>query len=259
MKIVSYNLRSGGKGCIHWNEVLEQFAPEVLLVQESSPPIDHLPPLLHGDRLKRAVWSPAQNATGSRSWGSGVYFESYSPVTLPLPNYRGWVTGAEVLDFVTPTGRTEPLRAFSLHAPTGMGSYPSIVNRILDMLLEYRQGCQIVIGGDFNLSVSEPRKTGDRKVTAAETKIQRRIREEFGLINCWQTANAEATPAQTLRWTRDPTIPFHCDGLFAPAEWSRSLCSCVVHAGERWDSLSDHNPVMAEFVPGAPSTKFVLQ
>ncbi len=77
--------------------------------------------------------------------------------------------------------------------------------------------------------------------------IQARLRDDFSLINCWETANPGVVPAQTLRWSRNPTVPYHCDGIFVPASWSPKLKSCEVLSGPLWDQLSDHNPVVAEF------------
>jgi hypothetical protein len=77
--------------------------------------------------------------------------------------------------------------------------------------------------------------------------IQARLADEFGLLNCWQAANPNQPLCQTLRWTGNRTIPYHCDGLFVPKAWRERLESCVVLAGDEWDRLSDHNPVVASF------------
>ena len=70
---------------------------------------------------------------------------------------------------------------------------------------------------------------------------------EFGLLNCWQTANPDQPLCQTLRWTGDRAIPYHCDGIFVPRSWKDRLKSCEVIAGDEWNRLSDHNPVVACF------------
>jgi len=77
--------------------------------------------------------------------------------------------------------------------------------------------------------------------------IQARLADEFGLVNCWQAANPDQPLHQTLRWTNDRTIPFHCDGLLVPKAWKDRLVSCIVLSGDEWDRLSDHNPVLACF------------
>jgi hypothetical protein len=57
-----------------------------------------------------------------------------------------------------------------------------------------------VIGGDFNLSVSERHPSEERKNKKCNLEIQSRLRDELGLINCWQTMNPNTPLAQTLRW-----------------------------------------------------------
>jgi hypothetical protein len=77
--------------------------------------------------------------------------------------------------------------------------------------------------------------------------IQARLADEFGLLNCWQEANPDQPLHQTLRWTGNRTIPYHCDGLFVPMAWKARLQSCCVLAGDEWNRLSDHNPVVTCF------------
>ena len=134
----------------------------------------------------------------------------------------------------------------------GWGAYAAVVNRILDMFIKLRSDCQIVIGGDFNLTVTESPVPSGRQANTAERQIHARLRDELGLLNCWQTANAGAVPVQTLRWTSDSSIPFHCDGIFVPGSWAEHLHSCNVPCGEKWNQLSDHNPVVAQFNQDVP-------
>ena len=72
MKIVSYNLRAGGTGRVHWREIIKRYSPSVLLVQESFPPEEHLPTKPREETKACSVWAPAFNANGNRKWGSGV-------------------------------------------------------------------------------------------------------------------------------------------------------------------------------------------
>jgi len=68
-------------------------------------------------------------------------------------------------------------------------------------------------------------------------------------ISCWQAANPNCNLAQTLRWGPDQATPYHCDGIFVPAAWSRYLDQCKVLSSPVWEELSDHNPVVASFTP----------
>ena len=247
MKIVTYIMRFGGRGRVHWTEILDQFEPEIFLVQETYEPQEHLTPLLYGKHHEKAIWRRVESSGEALDWGSAVFVQPSTATTIELPDFSGWVVGAEVPEFQDPNGIKQLLRVFSLHAPTGMGSYQRVVNSILDMLLNLRDGCEVIIGGDFNLTVSERHPSEDRVTEVSDLKIQKRLRDEFRLINCWQTANQDVPLAQTLRWGSDRTIPFHCDGLFVPQSWASQLRSCSVPAGGIWDDLSDHNPIVADF------------
>ncbi len=162
---------------------------------------------------------------------------------VPVPDFEGWVCGAEVEGL---PGHPEPMLVFSLHAPTGNGTYQKAVNNILDRILSLAHGRELVIGGDFNLAISTSNDPAN-PVTKQDLAIQARLSDELGLINCWQTKHPDIPPAQTLRWNNAPTNPYHCDGIFVPAKWRDRLQSCEILSGETWNELSDHNPVVATF------------
>lgn len=122
-----------------------------------------------------------------------------------------------------------------------------MVNSILDTIGKPRNSCHLVIGGDFNLSVSERHPSEEQKNKKCNLEIQSRLRDEWGLINCWQTMHPNTPLAQTLRWTTNPIQPYHCDGIFVPAAWSAQLTLCELLSGSEWDAMSDHNPVLTEF------------
>lgn len=104
-----------------------------------------------------------------------------------------------------------------------------------------------MLGGNFNLDVSRRHASEERVTSAADQKIQQRLRDEFRLLNCRQHQHPDAPLAPTLRYARFPDVTYHCDGLFVPEGWSSLLQSCDVIRGEDWTAMSDHNPVMAMF------------
>jgi exonuclease III len=235
-------MRFGGKGRQQWSKIIENHDPDVILAQETYAPQEHLPPLFDGDLHQHAVWHPV----AEQPWGSAVFVKSCIPRPISLPDFSGNVVGAEMEDWPWLDSPGSRLRIFSVHAPK-RGDYQKAVNSILDMILDVADGCDVVIGGDFNLTVSERHSSEPLTTSAADRAIQLRLQEEFGLINCWQTANPDKRLTQTLRWTRDRETNFHCDGIFVPKSWAGRLLSCHVLAGTEWDDLSDHNPVAAEF------------
>jgi len=131
------------------------------------------------------------------------------------------IVGVEVFGAGGPGGEQEPIRVFSIHAPR-RGSYAKAVHAILDMIAKQGGQAKLVIGGDFNLSVGVRHVSEHLKTSVADQAIQRRLDEEFGLVHCWGAANPDRPLAQTLRWSSDPTVSYHCDGLFVPRSWSPS-------------------------------------
>jgi endonuclease/exonuclease/phosphatase family metal-dependent hydrolase len=240
MKIVSYNMRLGGAGLKHWALLIDRLNPDVVLAQETYAPQLHLPPATFGDIQQQVQWTPL----GALRWGTAVFVRNRAPRALELPDFHGSVIGVEVK---TAPSFGRACRLFSIHAPR-RGSYAKSVSQILDMIQPYCVGFDVVLGGDFNLSVSKRQPPDARAIAKADLAIQARLRDEFGLINCWEQAHPDQTPTQTLRWSGDGgKCPYHCDGIFVPRRWASRLSSCGVLSGEAWDGLSDHNPVVAEF------------
>ena len=54
--------------------------------------------------------------------------------------------------------------AFSIHAPSTTESYSRQINKILDAIVAIAQGRDVVLGGDFNLTVSN-RLTPERPIS----------------------------------------------------------------------------------------------
>jgi len=241
MRIITYNLQFGGSGNSHWSRVFDDFAPDIFLVQETYDPIEHLPPLLHGNLYRDACWKCVEGV----NWGSAVCVRGKNARRLELPDFPGHVVGVEVDGSAFSISDGRPIRFFSVHAPD-RGGYQRAVNSILDMIGANRGEGDLVIGGDFNLTVGERHETEKAKTSDDDLAILARLREEFGLVSAWQVANAGVPLSQTLRWFRDKIKPYHCDGIFIPQNWTSRVRSCTVVSGPEWDKMSDHNPVMVE-------------
>jgi endonuclease/exonuclease/phosphatase family metal-dependent hydrolase len=159
--------------------------------------------------------------------------------------FDGWVVGGEVQLPGQSNGR--PLRVFSIHGPVGERGYIRTMHEILDQLAPLSTGADLILGGDFNVVVGYRQPWEKLRVSRGEREILDRLSQEFALFSCWQAANPNRALAQTLRWSAERTAPYHCDGIFAPRSWLDRLISCRVVRGSRWKTLSDHNPVVAEF------------
>jgi endonuclease/exonuclease/phosphatase family metal-dependent hydrolase len=242
MRIATYNILKGGSQRVHWVKMIEDHSVDLLLAQESYPHDEHLPPLLYPKARSRSAWEMIEQ----NGWGSAVFSRTGSVKSVAVPKYAGWVVGAEISGASWQVGIANPLLAFSVHAPSKGEAYWKQVNKLLDEIKKVAGGREVVIGGDFNLTVSN--WTGPERPTCKQDlAIQARLAGEFGLLNCWQAANPDQPLCQTLRWAGNRTIPYHCDGIFVPKTWKDRLESCLVLAGEAWNGLSDHNPVVAQF------------
>lgn len=242
MKIATYNILKGGSKRVHWLRMIEDYSVDLLLVQETYHHKEHLP----GNQYPLAGQQAAWQMVKQNGWGSAVYSTSGSVKRIGVHSFAGWVVGAEIIGAQWQVGLGEPLLAFSIHAPANGRTYAYQVNKILDRIKRVAGRREIVVGGDFNITISGSSQS-ERPLRNKNLQIQARLADEFGLVNCWQAANPNQPLSQTLRWTGNRTIPYHCDGLFVPKAWVSRLKSCVVLAGEDWNQLSDHNPVVASF------------
>ncbi len=239
MRLITYNFHAGGKRGEQnqWSKILTDFVPDIVFAQETRDPKLEVPP---GYQIKpdRFVWQPVNSR-----WGSALFIRDGEIRPLDLPGFAGWVVAAEI----NPSMGPRPLRLFSVHGPTRKGSnYIKEMNLILDEIAKLPGEADLIIGGDFNIAVSFRHSSENMKTGSANEKVLTRLGNEFGLKNCWQTANPDQPLAQTLRWGTNKTTPYHCDGIFAPVIWDQFLASCQV-ISEGWEVLSDHNPVVATF------------
>lgn len=233
VRIVTYNfLKGGGPPRNAWR-LLAQLQPDIILGQECRPG--------PGNPYAACLWAEAN--TGH--WGTGLFQRRKTIRPIAIPGFEGWVTGGELRRSAWLTSR--PLLIFSIHCPTRKQSYLRTMHDILDAIAPSAAGADLVLGGDFNVAAGV-RVSGDRvPFSNGERLLLERLAQEFELMPCWQTMHPNLPLAQTLRWTRDRSTPYHCDGIFAPRSWRSRLVRCEVIAGPEWDALSDHNPVVADF------------
>ncbi len=87
MRIATYNILKGGSKRAHWQRMIDDQSVELLLVQESYPHDEHLPPLLYPHHAGKSAWSNA----GDNSWGSGVFSATGQMTRVPIEGYDGGV------------------------------------------------------------------------------------------------------------------------------------------------------------------------
>jgi endonuclease/exonuclease/phosphatase family metal-dependent hydrolase len=232
-RLATLNMLKGGGRRVAPDQVLRDTRADLVLLQEAAG---------FAGAASRHVWQPVS----ARGWGSAIQVAHGRLAPIAVNGFEGWVAGAR---WHGPLGHG--VAVFSVHAPHGVGGYCGRMHHILDAIAIAAQSAgttEIVVGGDFNISISPRSHSGD-PVGARQRAVQVRLRDEFGLVNAWDALHPRRLPVQTLRWTGDPTVPYHCDGLFVPRSWLVALRSCVVLSSRRWCERSDHNPVVATFVP----------
>ena len=246
LRIVAYNFLAGGSArrAGQWSRLVRALRPDVVLGQECRPPDE-----CHGERFRPGdedsfVWRRA-----SARWGTAVLARAERLAPIAVPRFGGWVVGGEIR---SARWSARPVRVFSVHGPAGERGYVRTMHQILDRIVRLRRDADLVLGGDFNVAVGRRPASDSRPFSRGERELLDRIDGELDLIACWQTANPGRRLAQTLRWSGNPTVPYHCDGVFVPRAWAPRLASCRVVRGSRWKTLSDHNPVLVDLVVDAP-------
>lgn len=243
MKLVTYNLQAGGKKGERnqWRKIFNDFNPDIVFAQETRDPRSEVLES-YGVNQNRFIWHPVNHR-----WGSALFIKDGEIKPLDLPGFAGWVVGAEISGSNWLKTCQRPLRVFSVHGPTKKGSgYIKEMNLILNEIAKLPGDADLLIGGDFNIAASFRHESEEMRTGKANEAVLIRLRNEFGLKSCWQTANPDQPLAQTLRWGSNKTTPYHCDGIFAPVTWGQFLESCEV-VSNGWETLSDHNPVVATF------------
>jgi endonuclease/exonuclease/phosphatase family metal-dependent hydrolase len=245
MKLVSYNLRYGGNAETdnHWQQVMKEFQPDIVFAQESHHPGIYFAGNNH-HYFKQAIHSNVHHD----KWGSAILSKKHTleEVSLSNPTFKGWVVGARISDFVI-GGVKQPVLLFNIHAPSlKSGTYELHVNHILDEISKIKGDTPLILAGDFNLTAAVRHSREELKNTNGELKILTRLRNEFGLLNSWQYLHPNDDLTQTLRWSKNPAVPFHCDAIFLSEDMLKHLISAEIRNTGNWGTMSDHNPVIAE-------------
>lgn len=243
MKIVTYNLRSGGKTTMgnHWQSLIQDFNPDIVFAQESLHPEKYFSPE-EFSKFKGCIHSNVHHG----KWGSAILSKSHhlERVSLSLSEYEGWVVGARVPELVI-GGLAQSVMVFSIHAPSP-GPYEPHVNKILDEIAKKWGRSPMIIAGDFNLTMAIRHPTEElwsKKESARDMKLQDKLRRELGLFNAWQILHPNQNLPQTLRWSSNPLPHYHCDAIFLCHNQLPHLLSANIENSGDWGKISDHNPI----------------
>lgn len=241
LRIASYNLCRGGRVDLGnaWQRLMADVGADIVCAQETRHPSLYLP--------SDAGWrAPVHRSVAHGKWGSAILSRSHALTELPIADlFAGWVVGARVHG-VELGGRVQDIDVYSVHIPSP-GPYEKRVLQLIDFLGHARTDCPQIVAGDFNVTVALRCLSESQKNTAGEKRILQRLHEELDLINSWQAKHTDEPLPQTLRWSRNKTVPYHCDGIFIDSDFRKFLVEAAVLEDFTWAALSDHNPVVATF------------
>ncbi len=237
MKLLSWNT-AYGRGTAAAIELADRVGADVLMLQEGQP----------GD-----LWRG--KAVGARvvdhAWGSWVLTRSGSLEPIAITGYSGWVSGARWWRYGADVD--EPLYLFSVHSPTPSRNEPratyvaesrSIVATICACV---PTTAPLLIGGDFNFrSLGQRLPSETIQTEHAELEALQEFRGH-GLSVAWQDCHRGEPLCQTLRWVKDPAVPYHCDG-FLTRNLELAHVRCDVLLPESDVPHSDHNAILLKIL-----------
>ena len=92
MKIVTYNLRYGGKkgDGNHWERIMSQFSPDFVLAQESFNPQNYFR-VQFPQNVPSVIWAPVP-----AKWGSAIFAARHKLAPVLVPGFEGWVAGVRI-------------------------------------------------------------------------------------------------------------------------------------------------------------------
>lgn len=244
MKFVTYNLCFGGKRELNpWKKMMDAFSPDFVFAQETFHPSTYFSTVEFAE-IRGCIH---ENVPTHQQWGSAILSKRHrlEKVKLTDDTYSGWVVAALAHD-VEIGGEVQSVLLVSFHAPSlESGSYEKHVEEILTQIASGWKGTPMLVGGDFNLttaySKAESTLGGN---TVGEERILSMLNSELGLFNTWQHQHPNEELPQTLRWSKDKSIPYHCDAIFLGTKHLPHLITADIPCEGEWGTMSDHNPVL---------------
>jgi endonuclease/exonuclease/phosphatase family metal-dependent hydrolase len=256
VKVASYNLQSGGKRQFNpWKKLLSTFEPDFVFAQESRHPHEYF----ESEEFSTFQSCVHANVATHRRWGSAILARHSRLEQVPVvpAEFDGWVIGAIARDQVIGAACRDVLLV-SLHAPSLGEKYERYVEAIILEIAKMRHDMPLILAGDFNLTTAVSRPGSALGANAAgEKRILALLRDELNAVNTWQHLHPDQELPQTLRWSGNKTMPYHCDAIFADVGFLPFLSQASVVSDADWTALSDHNPVLAIFEQEIPTGRLL--
>jgi len=208
-------------------------------LQECRDPAAYLPGGVYTRNSPFIHWEPNNDNRGK---GIAIYTRGLFLASVPFRHHPGW---AQVADVTTRAG--EIVRLINIHGEVKKHYYVTdTLNVILGDLLPL-MSCHdcLLLGGDLNVSVLY----GERTRNPRHKTFLERLTNECALVNC--TARYFPVEPRTIRGRGKRQIaPYQDDYLFASQPLAGRLLAVEALDDAEVQKVSDHNPVIANFVEG---------
>jgi len=229
--IVTWNMgRIRAKQAQAWADLEKTSHTMVALLQEGlNPPRD------------KSVWRDWIHYNGHKmGWGCGVVAYGCQVREFKWENFSINSNTLVVAEAVLPN--QEQILAISLYGvPDHKRHYtPDLYQKLSDLAPIFEDGYyrhRILLGGDFNISIDGPGRRAN-KILFERIKA-------LGLVDC--LARFHTPPISTHR-NNHGQPSWQLDYLFASEALAQHLTTCDVINTPEVHELSDHNPIVAEFV-----------
>lgn len=227
-----------------WEYLIDELHPDIALVQESSPPTNYT-------LDDRSIWHMIFE---KGNWSSGIYSKNYPLEEIDFDNsYPGALVGAKAK-----LPNREEMAVFSLYGQLDRkygdrtGYATTSIHKMISDLTWVLMGSHsfkglnknLVIGGDFNISVQCDIKQKKNGVYVNAHKLVFQRLEDFGLSSAFDWSGKDGFK-QTLRH-KTSKEPWQNDYIFLSKGAYGKMSNHEIIDNEKIRELSDHNPVLIE-------------
>ena len=238
MRVVSWNMHR--RGDVAWRYLLDALQPNFALLQECNTVPSDLNP-------SNVVFKKIPD----RTFGNCIYARKGSCSQYPLETQQEGNLVVAVVD----SPQDEPLVLINIYGilrphqenPKGTRLADPWIHRALSDLTYLLRGLtrpkhsNFILSGDFN---NDPRMDDISRFKDESKLIFDRIKS-FGLEDCIKPSYPDFV--QTYRHNVPATVDWQLDHMFASRGPFRRLESVQVDHSQAVSSISDHNPIIAEF------------
>lgn len=231
MRIVSWNMRKNKSA---WDYFFQTLNPDVALLQESSPINDNYSFNISSVLVKKNL-------------NNSILYKDQEVLKLPIEDKD--LMGVIASKFKTDSSDIFFLSIYGNLSFVGTLDYvlQKTIKHYVDMMRSEFNAKEIIISGDFNMD----RRMDENPTTSRFSKKGETRHNDFfdsilalGFNDCLRKFHT--LPIQTYRHNRG-IYPWELDHMFCTDTLFERLKAINVYVDDNILSLSDHNPIVAEF------------